>query len=193
MATRDHPKHHQTPHLGWPHQYYAFWPLLMPFWDSQGALNGLFYPQKRPYWEKSSQEPQCTLGMSKTSQNTLSGRATLILCILTHFSPHGLTEKALTSIYLNAAIGESSEITPGTLGIPKWPKKKAQMHDICGTHPFRVIGGVFDTYRVPWGAQELFSQCGAVFRPNGPFWSPCGGLTGPKVGIYTSYCCIIPL
>ena len=35
-----------------------------------------------------------------------------------------LTEKALTSIYLNAAIGESSEITPGTLGIPKWPKKR---------------------------------------------------------------------
>ena len=122
MATRDHPKHHQTPHLSWPHQYYAFWPLLMPFWDSQGALNGLFYPPKRPYWEKSSQEPQCTLGMSKTSQNTIWMGNTDIMHPDPFFTTW-LTEKALTSIYLNAAIGESSEITPGTLGIPKWPKK----------------------------------------------------------------------
>ena len=46
VATRDHPKHHQTPYLGCLHQYYAFWHLLVPFWHSQGALNGPFCSQK---------------------------------------------------------------------------------------------------------------------------------------------------
>ena len=46
VTSRDHPKHHQTPHQGCPYQYYAFWPLLMPVWHSQGALNGPFCPHK---------------------------------------------------------------------------------------------------------------------------------------------------
>ena len=64
------------------------WSILAPshaFLALPGCLKWTILPPKKTYWEKSFRELQGTPGMSKTTQNTLSEWATLILCILTHF------------------------------------------------------------------------------------------------------------
>ena len=100
-------------HLGWPHQYYACWPIFMAFWHSQGALNGQFYPRQRPMWRKASENPNFYISPSKqriptewihvllhsspSSRNRLSTRLSISVDMMT-FSFFLLTFRSISTI-----------------------------------------------------------------------------------------------